>query len=94
MPLIYPDANADGWIYLKRIYTDLFYDYTQVWDNDDPLVAGAQREILKSTGAEFLFDLRLLRKLPMTFGIRVYERLQGRNEKLKAEGFVAASSTF
>ena len=94
LPLLYPDANADGWVYLKRIYSDLFYDYTQVWDNDDPLVAGAQREILKSTGAEFLFDLRLLRKLPMTFGIRVYERLQGRQDKLRAEGFVAASSTF
>ena len=94
MPLLYPDANADGWVYLKRVYADLFYDYTQIWDNDDPLEAGAQREILKSTGAEFLFDLRLLRKLPMTFGIRVYERLQGRNEKLRAEGFVASSSTF
>ena len=94
LPLLYPDANFDGWIYLKRIYSDLFYDYTQVWDNDGPLIAGAQREIMKSAGAEFLFDLRLLRKVPFTFGIRVYQRLTGLNDKLQAEGFVAASSSF
>ena len=86
LPLAYPDANGRGWVYLERVYLDLFFDHTQIDD------AGGQN-LLKSTGAEFLFDTNLLRKIPLTLGCRMIMRLS-HDKGPKFEGFIATSSDF
>ncbi|MBC7659301.1 MAG: hypothetical protein H7249_06290 [Chitinophagaceae bacterium] len=85
-PLAYPDANAWGWAFLKRISSTLFFDYTHA----DFMRKGAE---LKSAGAEFKFDVLLLRKLDINLGLRITEKLS-EDKGIKGEGFLATKAGF
>ena len=69
MPLIYPDLNIPGLLYVKRIRGDLFYDYASGTRNTyifpDSTVYHPYTEFFKSFGFELLSDFYLLR-IPFT----------------------------
>jgi hypothetical protein len=69
MPLLYPDLNIPGVIYIKRIRGDLFFDYARGNKNTfiypDGTVSHNDTEIFKSFGFELLSDFYLLR-IPFT----------------------------
>ncbi len=67
-PLAYPDANGFGWIFLKRIDSNLFFDYTHT-------ELQQKTAELKSAGLEMLFETLFLRKAPLTLGARWVARL-------------------
>ena len=53
-PLLYPDINIPYFLYIKRIRANIFYDYAQIYNNENI-------NILSSTGAELIFDFNILR---------------------------------
>jgi hypothetical protein len=69
MPLAYPDFNISSILYLKRIRSGLFYDYTRGKDNYVNIItdSGIEREFhgyaeeFKSFGFELLSDFYILR---------------------------------
>jgi len=74
MPLLYPDFNVDGLIYLTRIRTDFFYDITRGTDNyvfTSDINSLGQREVtmenheyretFSSFGVQLMTDFYLLR---------------------------------
>ena len=86
LPLAYPDANGRGWIYLKRVYADLFFDYTST-------MVEQKTADLKSTGTELFFDTNLFRKLPLTLGVRATKQLS-QKKRFKGEGFISSQAEF
>ncbi len=67
-PIAYPDWNVPGFFYLKRIYSKLFYDYLQGYNN------GKVQE-LSSTGAELYTDWNFLSVMVnFRLGMRVSHR--------------------
>ncbi len=84
-PVSYPDANIPNWFYLKRLYANLFYDST--------IVNGmASKEKLNSYSAEILFESKVLRILPLTFGYRT--GYLERDEKSFGDLFLATDLSF
>jgi hypothetical protein len=64
-PIAYPDRGFGGIVYFLRIRSNLFYDYTRVYN------AGKTKSLnLRSTGTELFFDTKWWNQLPVTFGIR------------------------
>jgi hypothetical protein len=65
MPLLYPDLNIPGLLYVKRLRTSLFYDYARGTNNifiySDSAEYRKNTEIFKSFGFELLSDFYLLR---------------------------------
>jgi hypothetical protein len=70
MPLVYPDFNVSSLLYLKRIRTDLFYDYEEGPGNSiyqytaeglSPLYKNSDKESLRSFGFELMADFHVLR---------------------------------
>jgi hypothetical protein len=65
MPLIYPDLNIPGFLYVKRIRGNLFYDYARGTRNtyiySDSTAYHDNTESFKSFGFELLSDFYLLR---------------------------------
>ncbi len=65
LPLLYPDLNIPGLIYIKRLRSGIFYDYAKATDNtyiipnNNRFVSGT--EILKSFGTEVIADFHLFR---------------------------------
>jgi hypothetical protein len=73
-PLFYPDLNAAGILYIKRVRGSLFYDISEGWNNryidTNLLVRGTER--FNSLGGELLSDFNLLRiPFDITGGVRV-----------------------
>jgi hypothetical protein len=62
-PVWYPDLALGRILFLQRLRSNLFYDYSQA-----ELIA--LKENLNSTGAELFIDLRALRLFSMTLGFR------------------------
>ena len=80
-PLIYPDRGLANLVYLLRVRSNVFYDYSRVFSDDK-----TKHLNLRSTGAEVYFDTRWWNQQPVTFGFR-YSRLLdndlvGRNKGL------------
>lgn len=65
MPLVYPDFNLPGMLYVKRIRAGLFYDYARGTRNTylEPSVSSYVNgtETFRSFGTELLADFHLLR---------------------------------
>lgn len=68
-PLAYPDAGIGNIVYLLRLRSNVFYDYSRV----KSLRTGMQTT-LTALGTELFFDTRWWNQLPVSFGIR-YSRL-------------------
>lgn len=84
-PIAYPDKNLGRWYYLKRIYTTLFYDSTRVKTQ-------GINETLDSYGVEVLFESKLLRFMPLTFGGRVLQNIE--EDQIESEFFLATELGF
>lgn len=84
-PIAYPDWNIPNWYYLRRLYSTLFFDSTFVTDM-------ASHDTLNSYGAELEFESVVFRIVPLTFGVRVLEKMK--NDETKAEAFLATNLTF
>lgn len=72
LPIAYPDAGAFNTVYLLRLRTNFFYDYTHATQTfgDNQHFGGNFR----STGAELYFDTKWFNNVPVSFGVR-YSRL-------------------
>jgi len=68
-PLLYPDRGMANIVYLLRVRSTIFYDYTRQF-RKAAAIAGYQR----SAGTEILFDTKWWNQLPVSFGLR-YSRL-------------------
>ena len=65
LPLLYPDKGVANIVYLLRVRSNVFYDYTKVFSADKFSTAA-----MRSTGAEVFFDTRWWNQLPVSFGVR------------------------
>lgn len=65
MPLLYPDLNIPGILYVKRFRTGFFYDYAEATDNTYIMSTGNRfvsgTEIMRSFGTEAVADFHLFR---------------------------------
>ncbi|MEJ7912315.1 MAG: hypothetical protein WKF70_04115, partial [Chitinophagaceae bacterium] len=68
-PLFYPDKGVANIVYLLRVRSNIFYDYTRLFSK-----SGAVAGQLRSAGTEILFDTKWWNQLPVSFGFR-YSRL-------------------
>lgn len=84
-PLAYPDYNLSRYYYLRRIYSNVFFDTTKIEKLNG-------NKTLNSYGIEFLFESQLLRFLPMNIGTRFVDKLE--ENKFKAEFFLASDIGF
>lgn len=64
-PIAYPDWGFGGLLYLLRLQANLYYDYSQVWQYNR-----ANNRLLRSTGTEIFFDIKLMNQLETSIGIR------------------------
>jgi hypothetical protein len=64
MPLVYPDWGFANLVYLMRLRSAFFFDYSQVRSRL------GQTTSLRSTGAELYFDTKWWNQLPVSFGVR------------------------
>jgi hypothetical protein len=69
MPLLYMKAQFRDWIIFNRIYTNLFFDYTNTEVQD-------YERTFNSYGAELFFDSLTFRLLPITYGIRYLNKMK------------------
>lgn len=66
MPLLYPDAGIPGLVYVLRIRSNVFYDFTKVYSRNK-LKTADQR----SVGGEIFFDSKFFNSLPISLGFRL-----------------------
>lgn len=64
-PLFYPDKGVANLVYLLRVRSNLFYDYSRVYSHEK-----RETVTLRSAGTEIFFDTRWWNQLPVTFGFR------------------------
>lgn len=76
-PLVYPDWGFWGIAYLYRIRANVFFDYSRAHFTSSESPAESI-QLYNSTGAELIFDTRLLNLYDFTFGFR-YSYLINRN---------------
>ncbi|MDW7692215.1 hypothetical protein R9C00_14260 [Flammeovirgaceae bacterium SG7u.111] len=92
-PLIYPDLALGSLAFIKRIRTNLFFDYSSAFLNkmnaaDLPsdfngAVEGETRELTtvnRSAGVELIFDFRALRLIELGAGVRYSYLLDSNSE--------------
>lgn len=84
-PTAKPDWNLSGWYYLRRLTTNFFYDSTLI---SSPL----EDSRLESYGAEFEFESKFLRVLPVTFGFRAMRK--NKTEEDIGEFYLATDYSF
>jgi hypothetical protein len=73
LPLVYPDMNLFGLLYLRRVNASLFADYTRLKGNfyKEGKITGRFTEDISSLGAEVTADINLVRfYAPATLGFR------------------------
>ena len=68
-PILYPDIGTSGLIYIYRIRGNLFYDYS---------IAPIANRNFNSTGGEVILDLKLIRLLSLSIGVRYTQILSQR----------------
>ncbi|MEX0798123.1 MAG: hypothetical protein WD025_01685 [Bacteriovoracaceae bacterium] len=85
LPLSYPNASWGRWFYFNRIYSNLFFDHTKIFDE--------REESLNSYGAEFYFESLSFRKIPLTYGLRWMNKLSREDENV-AEVFINLDVAF
>ena len=73
LPLLYPDKGVGNILYLQRIRTNFFFDYSRVFSRDKMAHAD-----YRSTGIELFFDTKWWNEYPLSFGVR-YSRLLDRD---------------
>ncbi|MEO7923834.1 MAG: hypothetical protein ABIR30_09160 [Chitinophagaceae bacterium] len=66
MPLIHPDWGFGNILYLQRVRTNFFYDFTKVYSKDK-----TETRDQRSFGGELFVDTRWWNQYPLTFGIRI-----------------------
>ncbi|WP_413586750.1 hypothetical protein [Bdellovibrio sp. HCB274] len=66
-PVSYPDWNIPNWIYINRVFVNLFFDSTEI-------TSAVYPSPLNSYGAEFNFESKLFRIIPTVLGVRVVQR--------------------
>jgi hypothetical protein len=64
-PLLYPDRGVANIVYLLRIRSNVFYDFTKVYSKNKQTTRD-----LRSVGTEILFDTRWWNQLPVSLGLR------------------------
>lgn len=64
LPLIYPDKGFASIVYILRVRSNLFFDYTSTIDDRK------NERLFRSTGAEIFFDTKWWNQQPISFGIR------------------------
>lgn len=69
LPLLYPDWGFANILYLQRVRTNFFYDFTKVYSRDK-----TQTRDQRSVGGEIYVDTKWWNQYPLTFGFR-YSRL-------------------
>lgn len=79
MPLMYMKAQFRDWIIFNRIYTNLFFDYTNIEVSD-------YERTFNSYGVELFFDSLTFRLLPLTYGIRYLNKM--RDDEAVGEVFI------
>jgi hypothetical protein len=65
-PLLYPDWGFGNILYINRVRTNAFYDFTKVYSRDKK-----QTVDQRSVGGEMYFDTRWWNQYPLTFGFRI-----------------------
>ena len=65
MPLLYPDWGTANIVYLLRLRSNVFFDYSRVRSK-----TGETNTAVRSTGAELYFDTKWWNQLPVSFGVR------------------------
>jgi hypothetical protein len=75
LPLLYPDLSLGSFAFIKRVKTNLFYDYASGSFHEtlssNPLRTFLRKDIMRSYGAEFTSDIHILRLLvPADIGAR------------------------
>ena len=73
MPLLYPDLGLASIVYLLRLRSNLYFDYSKVYSKTRSVV-----DPLRSTGVEIFFDTRWWNQLPVSFGVRYSYLLDSR----------------
>ncbi|RYZ50327.1 MAG: hypothetical protein EOP07_23140 [Proteobacteria bacterium] len=81
-PVAYPDYNLGRWLYIKQIYGVAYYDYSR-------LVQGEDDSILASTGLEAHLETKVLRFLPLEFGLRYIRKLDNASDHF--QGFISSN---
>lgn len=71
-PIAYPDWGFGGLAYLLRLRANLYYDHSRVWRFEK-----TNSRLLRSTGTELFFDIKLLNQLETSIGIRYSHLLDG-----------------
>lgn len=69
-PLLYPDIGFGGLVYLMRIRANFFADYA-FGNIMNPSTGYVQNQSFPSVGGELIFDMKILRLLPMSLGFRL-----------------------
>jgi hypothetical protein len=69
LPLFYPDAGFANIVYLLRVRSNLYYDFSRVKS-----LRSGRSFLLDAAGVELYFDTRWWNQLPVSFGVR-YSRL-------------------
>lgn len=85
-PVAYPDWTIEKWYYLRRLYANVFFDSTVVKPTANSDVT------LNSYGAELFFESKVFRIVPLTFGLRVLQRLQ--DNTVRGDFFLASGLQF
>ena len=62
-PLAYPDLAVGGLVYIRRIFSNAFFDTTA-------LEASFQQKTLNSYGLELEFETKFFRLIPLNIGVR------------------------
>lgn len=89
MPLVYPDFNIPGLLFIKRIRSGFFYDYASATDNTYIVLNQRHnyRENFRSFGAELLADFNLLR-IPFTISAGVQSAWKNLKESPTVEAIL------
>jgi hypothetical protein len=72
-PLAYPDIGVANVVYLLRVRSNIFYDYSRVYSKNK-----TQENNLRSVGTELFFDTRWWNQLPISIGVRYSYLLDAR----------------
>lgn len=73
MPLLYPDLGFASIVYLLRLRSNLYFDYSKLRSK-----TGSIQDPLRSTGVELFFDTKWWNQLPVSFGVRYSYLIDGK----------------
>lgn len=85
MPLWYPDAGFAQLLYVQRVRSNLFFDFTRILEYNNSHQAVHLN--YRSVGAELFFDTRWWNQQPISFGFRYSRLLDAANQGLRPDQF-------